>query len=116
MFENVGKKLQLMAKIFVIVMSIVYLALAIVCADVIGDGEGFLCFTLIVSFGIFSTYIGALSLYGFGEIIINSKKQATISINSTSNATNNIAVEQKNNEHTEEKMLLENNEKDLTEF
>ena len=46
----------------------------------------------------------------------NSKKQATISINSTSNATNNVAVEQKNNEHTEEKMLLENIEKELTEF
>ena len=68
MFNNPGKKIQTLATVFFIVLSIASVGLGIVLAV---ENAAFMALGLS---GVLFAYIGGLFLYGFGQLILNTSK------------------------------------------
>lgn len=77
LFENIGEKIKTLAKvIFSIGIAVFALTGFIVFVGLVG-AIGFVVFLMgvgIIAVGIISSYISSMFLYGFGELISNSKK------------------------------------------
>ena len=70
MFDNVGKKLQVVAKIYMWIGILISVIVGIITASDAQSG-GFFIFLLIAVFGSVGSYLSSLFLYAFGEMVEN---------------------------------------------
>lgn len=81
MFTDVGDKLKKVAKILFWVFAVVGVGggvAAIIAGDL--EPEFFLLGLVIAAVGIFASWIGALAIYGFGELVENSDIRTNLAI------------------------------------
>ena len=78
MFDNIGGKIKTLAKVFFIIGVTASIVLAFIIPNVIPD-ETIAAIGLIVTivFGGLASYLGAMGLYGFGQLIDNTDKLVT---------------------------------------
>ena len=67
MYDEIGKKIKMLAKVIFIVLAIAISILGIVCAGMMGKG-GFLCI-LLAAVGVLLAWVSGFILYGFGELV-----------------------------------------------
>lgn len=74
MFDNIGGKIKTLAKVICWIGIIVSIIAGIVAGVAMGSGSGVLVAILIIVIGALCSWIGSFLLYGFGELIDNTKK------------------------------------------
>lgn len=98
MYENIGEKIKALAKILFVVeifVSVIGGLILSVALRYAMYGFAILLFFGIAVVGVIAAYISSMLLYGFGELISNSKKLVEIGKEVNSNKTSaNISAEQ----------------------
>ena len=107
MFENVGGKLQVLAKINMVIGIIASIVGGIV-VWVESWELGFLYFLLIAVFGSLGAYISSLFLYAFGELVSNSSTLGDL-VDNSSHIMEDVAFMRQNSEKPVQKEMPNRN-------
>ena len=78
MFENVGQKIKVSAKVVCVVQFIVYIALGIVCCvNGADESDGLIAVgVFLIVLGLPMAWFNSLLVYGFGELIVKTTQIA----------------------------------------
>lgn len=69
MFNNIGKKIQTLAKVVTVLGMILSVIIGICSGVIAGGAAGAISAIVVIAVGCLASWIGSFVLYGFGEII-----------------------------------------------